>query len=139
MQEEGLEVQTTKIADHYRALIHHLSLIRNKCCLMAYVYNRAEIIRDLAWKVGLLHELPRDIKEKFCNSEEQYFKDHSKSLKTYMSQPSLEVNVDTVPPKDPFIKVGVIEDLGNGIILSDKSVNFACHSMHFLKRTDHGA
>ncbi|EOY26502.1 Partner of SLD five 1 [Theobroma cacao] len=136
MQEEGLEVQTARTADHYGALIHHLSLIRNKRCLMAYVYNRAEIIRDLAWKVGLLHELPREIQEKFSDSEEQYFKDHSKSLKLYMSQLSLDVNVDMVPPKDPYIKVRVLEDLGSGIILSDKFANFARHSMHFLKRTD---
>ncbi|PPR97680.1 hypothetical protein GOBAR_AA22979 [Gossypium barbadense] len=220
MQEEGLEVQTARNADHYGALVHHLSLIRNKRCLMAYVYNRAEVIRDLAWKVGLLHELPCEIKEKFsdseeqyfkdhskslkmymsqlsldvnvvvlselpvelevekkyCNgvfsedfgykynraeiirdlawkvgllhelpceikekfsdSEEQYFKDHSKSLKMYMSQLSLDVNVDMVPPKDPYIKVRVLEGLGSGIILSDKSANFASHSMHFLKRTD---
>ncbi|TYI81138.1 hypothetical protein E1A91_D05G134600v1 [Gossypium mustelinum] len=135
MQEEGLEVQTARNADHYGALVHHLSLIRNKRCLMAYVYNRAEIIRDLAWKVGLLHELPCEIKEKFSDSEEQYFKDHSKSLKMYMSQLSLDVN-DMVPPKDPYIKVRVLEGLGSGIILSDKSANFASHSMHFLKRTD---
>lgn len=37
MQEEGLEVQTSRNADHYGALIHHISLIRNKRCLMAYV------------------------------------------------------------------------------------------------------
>ncbi|KAB2061336.1 hypothetical protein ERO13_A10G075900v2 [Gossypium hirsutum] len=37
MQEEGLEVQTARNAEHYGALIHHLSLIRNKRCLMAYV------------------------------------------------------------------------------------------------------
>lgn len=41
-----------------------------------------------------------------------------------------------MPPKDPYIKVRVLEDLGSGIILSDKSSNFARHSMHFLKRTD---
>ncbi|TYI05413.1 hypothetical protein ES332_A10G087000v1 [Gossypium tomentosum] len=99
-------------------------------------YNRAEIIRELAWKVGLLHELPGEIQEKFSDSEEQYFKDHSKSLKSYMSQLSLDVKVDMVPPKDPYIKVRVLEDLGSGIILSDKSANFARHSMHFLKRTD---
>ena len=37
VQEEGLDFQTTRNADHYGALINHLSLIRNKRCLMAYV------------------------------------------------------------------------------------------------------
>lgn len=42
-----------------------------------------------------------------------------------------------MPPKDPYIQVRVLDDIGEGIVLSDeKSVNFACHSMHLLKRTD---
>lgn len=41
-----------------------------------------------------------------------------------------------VPPKDPYIKVRVVENIDEGIVLSDKTTNFASHSMHFLKRTD---
>lgn len=37
MQDEGLDTQTTKNEDFYGALIHHLSLVRNKRCLMAYM------------------------------------------------------------------------------------------------------
>lgn len=37
MQEAGLDVETTKNEDHYGQLIHHLSLVRNKRCLMAYM------------------------------------------------------------------------------------------------------
>ncbi|KAK7853584.1 dna replication complex gins protein psf1, partial [Quercus suber] len=93
--EEGLDVLTTRNADHYGALIHHLSLVCNKRCLMAYVYNRAENIRSLIWKVG----------------------------------------PDMVPPKDPYIQVRVLDDID--VVLSDgKTINFARHSMHFLKRTD---
>ncbi|KAI3763114.1 hypothetical protein L1987_53564 [Smallanthus sonchifolius] len=38
-QEEGSSDQTSKHADHFGALIHHLSFVRNKRYLMAYVYN----------------------------------------------------------------------------------------------------
>lgn len=42
-----------------------------------------------------------------------------------------------MPPKDPYIQVRVLDDIGEGIVLSDdKTANFARHSMHFLKRTD---
>lgn len=42
-----------------------------------------------------------------------------------------------MPPKDPYIQVRVLDDIGDGIVLSDdKIANFAPHSMHFLKRTD---
>lgn len=43
---------------------------------------------------------------------------------------------DMVPPKDPYIKVRILDDIDEGIVLSDKTTNFARHSMHFLKRTD---
>ncbi|XP_021906593.1 probable DNA replication complex GINS protein PSF1 [Carica papaya] len=137
IQQEGLDVQTTRNADHYGALIHHLSLTRNKRCLMAYVFNRAEIIQDLAWKVGLeLLDLPTEIQEKLTQSEKEYFKNHSIALKSCMGKLGIELNVDMVPPKDPYIKVRVVENIDEGIVLSDKTTNFASHSMHFLKRTD---
>ncbi|XP_049932798.1 uncharacterized protein LOC116249882 [Nymphaea colorata] len=41
IQDDGLDIQTTRNSDHFGAVIHHLSLIRNKRCLMAYTYNRA--------------------------------------------------------------------------------------------------
>ena len=42
-----------------------------------------------------------------------------------------------MPPKDPYIQVRVLDDIGEGIVLSDdKTANFTRHSMHFLKRTD---
>lgn len=137
MQEEGLDFQTTRNADHYGALINHLSLTRNKRCLMAYVYNRAEMIQNLAWTVGLrLFELPEEIQEKLSHLEKDYFRRHSAALESYMSKVDLNLNVDMVPPKDPYIKVRVLDDLGEGIVVSDKAANFARHSMHFLKRTD---
>ncbi|XP_015871190.1 uncharacterized protein LOC107408322 [Ziziphus jujuba] len=135
MEEEGLDIETTKNEDHYGSLIHHLSLVRNKRCLMAYLYNRAEILRNLTWKVGPV--LPQEIQEKLSHLEEDYFKKHSASLKSYMSKLDLDLAVDMVPPKDPYIQVRVLDDIGDGIVLSDdKTANFAPHSMHFLKRTD---
>ncbi|KAB1218663.1 DNA replication complex GINS protein PSF1 [Morella rubra] len=133
IQEEGLDVQTTRNGDHYGALIHHLALVRNKRCLMTYVYSRAEIISSLIWKVGPV--LPHEIQEKLSHLEEDYFKKHSAALKSYMSRLDLDLTVDMVPPKDPYIQVRVLDDIG--VVLSDdKTTNFARHSMHFLKRTD---
>lgn len=42
---------------------------------------------------------------------------------------------DFVPPKDPYIQVRVLDDIGE-VLLTDKSANLAQHSIHFLKRTD---
>lgn len=133
IQEEGLDSQTTRNPDHFGALIHHLALIRNKRCLMAYAYNRADIIRSLRWMVGPV--LPSEIQEKLNFSEEEYFKNHSAALDSYMSELELDLTVDFVPPKDPYIQVRVLDDIGE-VLLSDKSANLTRHSIHFLKRTD---
>ncbi|KAF9625158.1 hypothetical protein IFM89_019864 [Coptis chinensis] len=133
IQEEGLDIQTTRNADHYGAVIHHLALIRNKRCLMAYVYNRAEVIQSLRWKVGAV--LPQEVQQKVNYSEEEYFKNHSAALESYMSEMEVDLTVDMVPPKDPYIKVRVLDDIGD-VFLSDQSPNLARHSIHFLKRTD---
>jgi GINS complex subunit 1 len=37
--EQNLDIETTRNEDHYGAAIHHLSLLRNKRCLMAYMYE----------------------------------------------------------------------------------------------------
>ncbi|KAK6912185.1 GINS subunit, domain A [Dillenia turbinata] len=133
IQDEGLDIQTTRNADHFGAVIHHLSLVRNKRCLMAYVYNRAELIQNLRWKAGPV--LPPEIQEKLSYSEEEYFRNHSAALEAYMSELELDLTVDMVPPKDPYIQVRVLDDIGE-VLLSDQSANLARHSMHFLKRSD---
>ncbi|CAL1403517.1 unnamed protein product [Linum trigynum] len=135
-QEENVAMETRN-EDHYGALVHHLALLRNKRCLMAYVYNRTETIRSLSWKVGFeLFELPEEIQEKLSLPEKNYFGKHSAALQTYMADVGIDLNVDMVPPKDPYIKVRVLDDMGEGILLSNKTANLARHSMHFLKRTD---
>ncbi|KAF8026760.1 hypothetical protein BT93_F3284 [Corymbia citriodora subsp. variegata] len=133
MQEEGLDIQTTRNADFYGALIHHLSLTRNKRCLMAYMYNRADVVRSLRWKLGRV--LPNELVTKLSNSEKEYFKGYSAALDAYMNEMNLDLTVDMVPPKDPYIQVRVLDDIGE-VLLTDRSANLARYSMHFLKRTD---
>uniref|UniRef100_A0A5B7BPF4 Putative GINS complex, subunit Psf1 n=1 Tax=Davidia involucrata TaxID=16924 RepID=A0A5B7BPF4_DAVIN len=133
VQGEGSDSQTTKDADHFGALIHHLSLVRNKRCLMAYVYNRAEVIRSLGWTIE--PPLPEEIQEKLSSSEKEYSKNHSATIKSYRSELDLDLAVDMVPPKDPYIKVRVLDDIGT-VALSDQIANLARHAILFLRRTD---
>lgn len=57
-------------------------------------YNRAEIVRDLAWRVGLeILDLPSEIQEKLTTLEKEYFKNHSVALKSYMGKVGIELNV----------------------------------------------
>ncbi|XP_057550723.1 uncharacterized protein LOC130828762 isoform X2 [Amaranthus tricolor] len=133
MQEEGLDVQSTRNADHFGMLINHLSLLRNKRCLMVYVHKRAEVIQSLSWKVKFLSE---EIEEKLSDPEKRYFKRHSSAIQSYTREMGgLELTVDMVPPKDPYIKVRVLDDMGMTTV-GDRDTNLASHSIHFLKRTE---
>lgn len=40
-----------------------------------------------------------------------------------------------MPPKDPYIKVRVLDDIGN-VVLSDQLANLARHAILFIRRTD---
>lgn len=40
-----------------------------------------------------------------------------------------------VPPKDPYIRVKVLDDIGE-VCLGDQSISLTQHSLHFLRRTD---
>ncbi|KAF3654096.1 hypothetical protein CQW23_21386 [Capsicum baccatum] len=120
--------------DNYHGLlIHHQSLTRNKRCLMAYVYNRAEVVRKLGWTLERV--LPEEIEEKLSTSEKEYFKNHAATIQSYMSALDLDLGVDMVPPKDPYIKVRVLDDIGN-VVLSDQLANLARHAILFIRRTD---
>ncbi|OEL21631.1 DNA replication complex GINS protein PSF1 [Dichanthelium oligosanthes] len=133
MVDQNLDIETTRNEDHYGAAIHHLSLLRNKRCLIAYMYNRAEVIQSFRWKVGPV--LPHDIQEKLHFSEKEYFKNHSTAIKSYISEMDIDLTVDMVPPKDPYIQVRVLEDIGE-VSLGDHSVSLTKNSLHFLRRTD---
>ncbi|OAY69723.1 DNA replication complex GINS protein PSF1 [Ananas comosus] len=100
---------------------------------MAYMYNRAEVIQSFRWKVGPV--LPQEIQEKLNYSEEEYFKSHSAAIESYMSELDLDLTVDMVPPKDPYIRVRVLDDIGE-VCLGDHSISLTKHSLHFLRRTD---
>ncbi|WOL19690.1 DNA replication complex GINS protein PSF1 [Canna indica] len=133
IEDQNLDIQTTRNEDHFGAVIHHLSLIRNKRCLMAYMYNRAEIIQSLRWKLGPV--LPQEIQEKLNYLEEEYFKNHSTVIESYMSEMDIDLTVDMVPPKDPYIRVRVLDEIGE-VCLDDHSISLSKHSLHFLRRTD---
>ncbi|XP_078154402.1 partner of SLD five 1 [Carex rostrata] len=122
-----------KNEDHYGSFIHHLSLIRNKRCLMAYVYKRAEVIQTYRWKVGRV--LPNEIHDKLNFAEQDYFKNHCAVIDSYTKDLDLDLTVDIIPPKDPYIRVRVVSEIGE-VSLGDHSVSLSKDSLHSLRRTD---
>ncbi|MQL80749.1 hypothetical protein Taro_013201 [Colocasia esculenta] len=134
IEEDQLDIQTARNEDHFGAVVHHLALLRNKRCLMAYMYNRAEIVQSLRWKIG--PKLPEEIQEKLNFSEKEYFKNHSAAIESYMSELDLDLTVDIVPPKDPYIQVRVLDDIGDNLSLGDHSFSLTKNSVHSVRRSD---
>ncbi|KAH7315093.1 hypothetical protein KP509_21G033600 [Ceratopteris richardii] len=133
MQQEGLDIETTQNRDYFGALIHHLSLIRNKRCLMSYVYNRSQSVQRLRWQLGAV--LPADLQDKLNYSEIEFFKNYSELLGSYMTNIDLDLTVDSTPPKDPYIQVRVMDDLGE-VLLDDQATTLLRNSIHLMKRTE---
>ncbi|URE37613.1 DNA replication complex GINS protein [Musa troglodytarum] len=133
LMEQNLDVRTTTNGEHLGAFIHHHSLLRNKRCLMAYMQNRAEIVRSLRWQLGPV--LPEEIKAKMSYSEEVYFVDHSNAIESYMSEMDVDLTADMVPPKSPSVQVKVLDDIGD-VCLGDHSISLTKDSLHSLRRTD---
>ncbi|XP_073056273.1 uncharacterized protein [Primulina eburnea] len=132
-QAEKTVIQGAMKSDQFGALVHHLSMVRNKRCLMAYVYNRAEVITNLGWMVD--GDLPEEIEKRLSNSEKEYFKKHLDTLQSYIAEIDLNLCVDMIPPKDPYIKVRVLDDIGK-VLLGDQVAILARHSIMFIRRTD---
>ena len=49
-----------------------------------------------------------------------------------MSELDLDLTVDMIPPKDPYIKVHLVDDIGE-VLLDDQSASLMHNSMHCIK------
>lgn len=116
----------------------HASLQRNKRCLLAYLYNRLERIKEMRWQFG--PTLPADIKEALCEPEVQWFNAYSKNLATYMRSigDGLGVNLtgDLKPPKSLYVEVRCLTDYGKFELDDGEVILFKKNSQHYLPRVE---
>jgi len=94
--------------------LRHAALERNKRCLMAYVYKRAEKVREMRWQFGAV--LPSDIKANLSEAEATFFRRYNKDLAGYMRAAGDGAGVDLLtdlrPPKSLFVEVRCVKDYG---------------------------
>ncbi|CAM6047100.1 unnamed protein product [Sphagnum compactum] len=134
LQEENPSGQIMHVDGNYSgALIHHQSLLRNKRCLLSYLYNRAQRIQRLRWQLGAV--LPEDVRDLLHPSEKEFLKRYSDILGSYMTNVDLDLTVDATPPKDPYIKIRVLQHIGE-VLLGDQTTSLSRNSIHFMKRTE---
>ncbi|XP_019292730.1 DNA replication complex GINS protein PSF1 isoform X4 [Panthera pardus] len=92
----------------------HCSLLRNRRCAVAYLYDRLLRIRALRWEYGSV--LPNALRFHMSAEEMEWFNHYKKSLATYMrslgGDGGLDITQDMKPPKSLYIEVRCLKDYG---------------------------
>lgn len=112
----------------------HLAAIkRNKRCVLAYLMYRLSALRDLWWSSGsvVAEELRAACSAKELAAHHAY----DKLLTTYMASVDLVLTGDLTPPKDLYIEVRALRDVGE-IQTEAGTVQLDRDTVHLLRRTD---
>ncbi|XP_036275296.1 DNA replication complex GINS protein PSF1 [Pipistrellus kuhlii] len=114
----------------------HCSLLRNRRCIIAYLYDRLLRIRALRWEYGSV--LPNILRFHMSAEEVEWFNHYKKSLATYMrslgGEEGLDITQDMKPPKSLYIEVRCLKDYGEFEVDDGTSVLLKKNSQHFLPR-----
>ncbi|EGC29815.1 hypothetical protein DICPUDRAFT_84206 [Dictyostelium purpureum] len=110
-------------------------IYRDKRCVLAYLNERLKRIKEYRWSSGN-GLLPDQLKEKLSQDEIQFFSDYDKNLTDYNIKVGLDLTVDPQPPKDLYVEVRVIKELGQVVLNSGATVTLNLNTTHFLKRSD---
>ncbi|CAH2253397.1 DNA replication complex GINS PSF1 [Pelobates cultripes] len=114
----------------------HCCLLRNRRCILAYLYDRLLRIRALRWEYGSV--LPNALRFHMSTEETDWFNQYKKSLATYMrslgGEDGLDITQDMKPPKSLYIEVRCLRDYGEFEIEDGTSILLKKNSQHFLPR-----
>lgn len=113
------------------------ALERNQRCLLTYIWNRMQQIRQMRWEFGSI--LPADIKENLSDSEIKWFMNYSKSLATYMKsigpQHGLNLTQYIKPPKKLYVEVRSLVDYGKLELEDGEVLMLRKNSQHLMPRS----
>lgn len=97
--EENKDIKNTLVIRHY-------AMLRNKRCLLAYLYHRIRRLRNTRWQLGSI--LPEEVAKNLLPAETAWFQTYNKSLATYMrsiGKDGLNIMNDFTPPKSLYVEV----------------------------------
>lgn len=117
---------------HFR----HTALLRNKRCILAYLYHRIRRLRQMRWELGSI--LPTEITANLLNAEVQWFQNYNKSLATYMrsigDDHGLNLTVNMSPPKTLYVEVKCLTDFGKLELDDGEIITLKKNTYHLLPR-----
>lgn len=134
-------------------LVDHLSMRRNKRCLLAYHRVRAERLEQICWDgvdptdaitgvhghdtaSGQTGTNASGQANLFSPEEEEYLKQYSDMLAAYKGQwTDIDLTGSLVPPKDLFVDVRVVRDAGE-IQTEYGAINLTKNSQFYVRLAD---
>ncbi|GLG92669.1 hypothetical protein R5R35_001770 [Gryllus longicercus] len=135
-EQNRMDLDKEKDANYAGVHVRHASLERNRRCLLAYLYNRINKIRQMRWEFGSI--IPPEIKYNMCEPEVQWFNNYNKILATYMrgigNKHGLNLTLDRQPPKELYIEVRCLEDYGEYEMDNGDVVTLRKGNMYLLPR-----
>eukprot|EP00698_Gefionella_okellyi_P003129 TRINITY_DN12921_c0_g1_i1.p1 TRINITY_DN12921_c0_g1~~TRINITY_DN12921_c0_g1_i1.p1 ORF type:complete len:209 (-),score=39.94 TRINITY_DN12921_c0_g1_i1:83-709(-) len=117
-----------------RLAVHHEALARNKRCVLAYLNERLNRIRQLRWEVG--RAVPKDVRQNMSSDEIKYLSDYSHTLTEYLDFVNMDLTVDSLPPKTLLISVRVLKEFEQPLMTSSGPVALKKNTVLYLKRGD---
>ncbi|KAL6919834.1 hypothetical protein ACHAPO_009421 [Fusarium lateritium] len=132
-------------------LVNHLSMRRNKRCLLAYHRTRTDKLEEMVWNGSDVFDLSgqqvRDVGASGTGSsgatssslspqEEEYVRQYSDLLAAYKGQwTDIDLTGSLEPPRDLFIDVRVIKDAGE-IQTEYGSITLTKNSQFYVRQGD---
>ncbi|KAJ4297070.1 DNA replication protein psf1 [Collariella sp. IMI 366227] len=131
-------------------LVNHLSMRRNKRCLLAYHRTRTDKLEEMVWNGTDVLDLAGQQTGSGANSaaagdggssslspqEEDYFRQYGDLLAAYKGQwTDIDLTGSLEPPKDLFIDVRVLKDAGE-IQTEYGAINLTKNSQFYVRQGD---
>ncbi len=155
---EGSFNPSTEPAAACNVLVNHLSMRRNKRCLLAYHRVRTEKLEEMCWSgTDVLEQEPQQQQgashggpagagissdagnqSSLSPEEEEYFRQYGDMLAAYKGRwTDIDLTGSLEPPKDLFIDVRVLKDAGEiqteyGSVYMSRRVCVAIMLIHIL-------
>eukprot|EP00042_Codosiga_hollandica_P032638 m.210774 g.210774 ORF g.210774 m.210774 type:complete len:146 (-) comp53963_c0_seq15:83-520(-) len=108
-------------------------LERNAKCLIAYLFDRVERLESVRWDLGSV--LPDSTLANISPQELQYFGGYSRLVGKYSSQIGLDLTAYMRPPKEIYVQVRCVEEVGE-IATESGMVSLQKNSQHNLLLSD---
>ncbi|KAI9219766.1 hypothetical protein BC828DRAFT_348979 [Blastocladiella britannica] len=122
-------------------VVHGAALERNRRCLLAYHAARVDKIKEAIWDLGGGGAggsvVPPDMHGRLAPAEARFADRYSELLTAYAGAvPGIDLTAVPDPPKDLFVCVRVVADIGEIVTENGRPVVLRAGTQHFLRRAD---